>query len=153
MCDCLAELSGLAKDHGVWIDRTLLDAGKAIIATSWYPGYKRKRGQRLPVLIAAFCPFCGTRYEDMERLNAPADDDTRNPEGGCLKEDDFEREVSSLLKRLSIDALYGTPDYLLARFLRECLQTWGGTLKRREEWFGRPLTEAGQPRVIEETKK
>ncbi len=56
-----------------------------------------------------------------------------------MREDDFEWEVQNLVIRLGLDNLYGTPAYVLARFLREILQSWAWGLKTREEWYGRAL--------------
>lgn len=49
---------------GLWIDQGLLAPPVTFVSVSWYPGYKRKRGERLPVLVATHCPFCGEKYEE-----------------------------------------------------------------------------------------
>jgi hypothetical protein len=56
-----------------------------------------------------------------------------------MAEDEFEQEIKELVNRLSLDAKYGTPDFILAKFLRDCLQLWEQTLKIREGWFDRKI--------------
>jgi hypothetical protein len=62
-CECLEQMCRALEPHGVWVDRTFSSPSKAVVSTSWRPAFKPKRGQRVPVLLATFCPFCGVRYE------------------------------------------------------------------------------------------
>lgn len=63
-CDCINRTNAaFAKaGHLQIVDVTISLSGGpscAIISTSKTPGAKVKRG---PILIATFCPFCGTKY-------------------------------------------------------------------------------------------
>ncbi len=71
MCDCLDKLAPAMQEKGLWIDSTL-QSRQAAISVSWYPGYQRRRGERLPVMLAEFCPFCGQRYDIPEYGDALA---------------------------------------------------------------------------------
>jgi hypothetical protein len=63
VCECLANLCPVMEARGLWVDSTLISR-RVVISLSWYPGYQRKRGERLPVMIADYCPFCGKDYEE-----------------------------------------------------------------------------------------
>ena len=52
--------------------------------------------------------------------------------------DTFEKEVEALINRLSLEGQAGdTPDFIVAKYLRECLETFGNTIVARETWYGR----------------
>lgn len=62
-CECAFRMDEALKDRGVSINFNLLPPHQTMIEVDWDVGYKRKRGERLPKLVATFCPFCGQRYE------------------------------------------------------------------------------------------
>lgn len=45
----------------------------------------------------------------------------------------FERELSSLINLHGIDSESDTPDFVLARYLVNCLASWADNLKAREK--------------------
>ena len=50
----------------------------------------------------------------------------------------FEKELEQLINKYSKERVGGdTPDFILAKYLRECLVMFGNTVKCREEWWGR----------------
>ena len=51
--------------------------------------------------------------------------------------DTFERELESLINRYSQENASNTPDFILARYLLGCLNTWNAAIHRRETWYGR----------------
>ncbi len=51
--------------------------------------------------------------------------------------DRFEREVELLINRLSLENDSNTPDFILAKHLRECLEAFVDTSNARERWYGR----------------
>ena len=69
-------------------------------------------------------------------------------QGAHVRTGEWAVEHDVYANRLGLDGQLWTPDYILARFLRECLDAWAVGLKRREEWFGRPL-EAGPEEIRE----
>ena len=52
---------------------------------------------------------------------------------------DFVTALSSLLNRYSMENESNTPDYILARFLQDCLVAFNKTSRLRELWYGTPL--------------
>lgn len=52
--------------------------------------------------------------------------------------DEFEREISNLVNRLSLERDAGdTPDFIIAKYLRECFESFADTVAARERWYGR----------------
>ena len=50
----------------------------------------------------------------------------------------FEKELSNLINKHSREDASNTPDFILAKFLTECLYAWNGATQKRENWHGRP---------------
>jgi hypothetical protein len=48
----------------------------------------------------------------------------------------FEQELSALLNRHSVEKESGTPDFLLAEYLQNCLTNYNETVKKRAFWRG-----------------
>ena len=53
--------------------------------------------------------------------------------------DAFERDLEQLLNRHSMENDSSTPDFVLARYLVECLGAWNAAVGDRERWYGRPI--------------
>ena len=51
----------------------------------------------------------------------------------------FEREVESVINRHSLENHSDTPDFLLAAYLRSCLELFGTFIRQRERWYGRKV--------------
>ncbi len=49
----------------------------------------------------------------------------------------FERGLQDLINRYSIENGSDTPDFMLARYLTDCLKAWNTGVKAREKWYGR----------------
>ena len=45
-------------------------------------------------------------------------------------------ELETLLNRHSRENASNTPDFILARFMRECLLSFEAAVRRRDEWMG-----------------
>lgn len=50
----------------------------------------------------------------------------------------FQREVATLINRLSLENLSDTPDFILAEHLTDCLYQHSRIINKRENWYGRP---------------
>lgn len=48
----------------------------------------------------------------------------------------FEKELESILNRYSKENESSTPDFILAKYLQDCLENYNRTLKARDKWFG-----------------
>ena len=48
----------------------------------------------------------------------------------------FLKELEFLLNRYGIDSLTGTPDFILAKYLDECIRVYEQAMLARNAWFG-----------------
>ena len=55
----------------------------------------------------------------------------------------FEKQLSSLLNRYSMENGSNTPDFILANYLHKCLENFNETSKAREKWYGKSLSIGG----------
>jgi len=53
-----------------------------------------------------------------------------------LEDGAFQKELCSLLNRYSCEKVSGTPDFILAEYLVECLKTYNEAVSKRAEWYG-----------------
>jgi hypothetical protein len=51
-------------------------------------------------------------------------------------QDDFRVELESLINRNSMESGSNTPDFVLAYYLRDCLDAFDRAVVRREKWYG-----------------
>lgn len=51
---------------------------------------------------------------------------------------DFEKELKQLINRYSIENESDTPDFILAQYVRVCLNAFNEASNAREKWYGRP---------------
>jgi hypothetical protein len=51
----------------------------------------------------------------------------------------FEGELSSLINKYSKENGSNTPDFILAQYLNECLESFNKASRAREKWFGKEL--------------
>jgi hypothetical protein len=58
---------------------------------------------------------------------------------------EFQKELESLLNRYSRENASNTPDFILAEYLVNCLESWNQATIHREKWYGR----APQPSKIQ----
>jgi hypothetical protein len=64
-----------------------------------------------------------------------------------MKEDqDFRAELSRLLNSHSREARSDTPDFILALYLKRCLDAFDAAVAHREQWHGR--SETGEPNPL-----
>ena len=47
---------------------------------------------------------------------------------------DFQKELTHLINRCSKENESDTPDFILARYLKQCLDAFGTAVKRRDKW-------------------
>ena len=58
----------------------------------------------------------------------------------------FIEELQSLINEHSLEQYSGTPDFILAQYLYDCLRAFNNALQTRERYCGRPIN------VVKETK-
>lgn len=49
---------------------------------------------------------------------------------------EFQRELESLINQHSVENGSGTPDFILANYLKGCLDVFNSAVLRRDEWYG-----------------
>lgn len=49
----------------------------------------------------------------------------------------FRKALTDLINRYSLESLSDTPDFILADYLIDCLNTYGASVSKRESWYGR----------------
>jgi len=57
--------------------------------------------------------------------------------GSASGTQEFIAELSELLNRHSMESASGTPDFVLAKYLTDCLLAWNRSMQEREAWYGR----------------
>jgi len=55
---------------------------------------------------------------------------------GGVKMSNFQRELSALINKHSMENDSDTPDYLLAEFLIGCLNSYNRVINARDNWYG-----------------
>lgn len=48
----------------------------------------------------------------------------------------FEKELEALINKYSVESESDTPDFILASFIRSCLNAWASTTLQRDAWHG-----------------
>jgi hypothetical protein len=56
----------------------------------------------------------------------------------------FEKELEQLLNKYSQENGSDTPDFILAKYLNECLTNWNHAVSAREKWYGRGCQATGE---------
>jgi hypothetical protein len=59
------------------------------------------------------------------------------------KQNDFRREIESVINKHSRENVSDTPDFILAEYLTDCLAAFDKGVRERERWYGRYVL--GQP--------
>ena len=49
--------------------------------------------------------------------------------------DDFECHLAVLINRLSLEGDSGTPDFVIAQYLRRCLESYNAAMRARNSWY------------------
>lgn len=63
----------------------------------------------------------------------------------------FEKDLEGLINKHSIENGSNTPDFLLARFLMQCLDSWNASIAAREKWYGRTQSPQEHPASTSKT--
>ncbi len=53
---------------------------------------------------------------------------------------EFTKKLTNLLNCTSQENGSNTPDFILAEYLRDCLDVFNNTLQKREKWYGRNIS-------------
>jgi DNA-binding response OmpR family regulator len=66
-----------------------------------------------------------------------------------MPDPDFRKELEALINRHSLENGSNTPDFILADYMTECLDTFDRIVKAREKWHGRKPTIAELHALLE----
>ena len=62
---------------------------------------------------------------------------------------EFQKELEQLINRHSVENQSGTPDFILAEYLCDCLNSFARAVGERDAWYGfRPLGSGGPEEEI-----
>ena len=51
----------------------------------------------------------------------------------------FKNELEALINKYSVENGSDTPDFILAAYLKQCIQNADNLINEREKWFGRKM--------------
>lgn len=57
--------------------------------------------------------------------------------------DNFQRDLEAVINRNSLESGSNTPDFILARYLLQCLGAFDIAVNSREKWYSREKIEEG----------
>lgn len=61
---------------------------------------------------------------------------------------EIQRDLAAVLNRHSLDSACSTPDFILARYLLDCLEGWQMATIARDQWWGHTPVIPG--RIVDE---
>lgn len=61
---------------------------------------------------------------------------------------EFRKEIENLINSHSLENGSDTPDFILAEYLTDCLETFDKTIQKREKWYGREITQRKETHEI-----
>ena len=66
-CNCRSQIQKELAKRNVSLEYDIFNGDTSyFIEVNWKDADKRKRGQRLPKVLATHCPFCGVKLPDRE---------------------------------------------------------------------------------------
>ncbi len=74
----------------------------------------------------------------MEAINTPESEQAARKMVQVLeKQSQFQTELKGLINKYNLENESNTPDFILAEYLADCLQTFDIAVRSREKWYGR----------------
>jgi len=94
------------------------------------------------------CGGCGIRYDGhLCSSFIPQRDDN-----SYININDFEKELTTLINKYSVENGSDTPDFILAKYILGCLSAFNSATKDRESWYGRGMIERVKNLVVNDGK-
>ncbi len=59
----------------------------------------------------------------------------------------FQQKLTEIINCESMENVSDTPDFILAEYLSDCLETWNRSVKAREKWYGRQVPHRPGPAI------
>lgn len=58
-----------------------------------------------------------------------------------MNKEEFKKELKRLINCYSMENGSDTPDFILAEYLTDCLESYDDAVRSREKWYGRKIKE------------
>lgn len=58
-----------------------------------------------------------------------------------MNKEEFKKELERLINCYSMENGSDTPDFILAEYLTDCLESYDDAVRSREKWYGRKIKE------------
>lgn len=55
----------------------------------------------------------------------------------------FEKDIAAVINKHSVENDSNTPDFILAQYVRQCLEAFAVASRWREQWYGKSLRIGG----------
>ena len=65
----------------------------------------------------------------------------------------FEEELQALLNKWSLEGYSNTPDFLLAKFITNCVSAFNEVTRARDRWYGIELVPGQNVKFVDEEKE
>lgn len=62
-----------------------------------------------------------------------------------IHENEFESQLRKLLNTWSIESRSDTPDFVLAKYMADCLDAFSSAVRKRDHWYGFKPFDANAP--------
>ncbi len=69
------------------------------------------------------------------------------------KESAFQKEISTIINKFSMESGSDTPDFILAAYLKNCLYAFNDAVKSRDKWFSVDMWTKDKMLPIEKTEE
>jgi hypothetical protein len=69
------------------------------------------------------------------------------PDNWVIASVPLRQELAAVLNRHSVENASGTPDFVLAGYLLDCLAAWDTAVGRRDKWYGVDMSGDPDPKV------
>jgi hypothetical protein len=145
--ECSVRLVALLESHPNFITTPNIDINSKIHLVGTYGKFEIYRNMTINESVECFCFGIGNDKHavclsfDWEKLNS------------IVKTNEFKKELSQLINSYSMENGSDTPDFILAEYLKNCLDNFNNIISKREKWYGREPKMLNNQILIDEINK
>lgn len=118
-------------EHMLGVSETILDAFR-MVGCEEFVNNRLKTKEDSERFVELFMDLLGSQSELL--VSVLQDDEDKPPQSE--DEDPFETELMRLINRHSVENDSNTPDYILAKYLMNCLYAFRAGVGARDAWYG-----------------